>query len=178
MRASLLLAPLAAAAALTILPRVADAGCGCMPIGAVSAMEMRTPSDDGGLDRLGSAVGASIMMLNPGDDAPIGFELGTMFLRGDQGERLYDLGLSVLVTYDFRDEIAAPMAEFGLDLAASSVPNAAGGKDRGVTAGVHGGVGIHGMVGDNLYWRGLVGYHGAGIGGVVGQLSLGYRFGK
>ena len=40
------------------------------------------------------------------------------------------------------------------------------------------GVGLHGLVGDGIYWRGMVGYHGAGIGAVVGQVSLGYRFGK
>ena len=149
-----------------------------MPIAAVSALEMRTPDDHGGLDRLGTGVGASIMLLNPGDDAPIGFELSTLFVRGDEGERLYDLGLSVLVTYDFRHELAAPMAAFGLDMSASSLPRSDGGKDQGVMAGVHGGIGLHGLVGDGIYWRGMVGYHGAGIGAVVGQVSLGYRFGK
>ncbi len=169
---------LALSLALAALPRAAAADCGCMPIAAVSALDMRTPANDGGLDRLGTGIGASIMLLNPGDDAPIGFELGTIFLRAPTGERLYDLGLSVLVTYDFRDEIAAPMATFGLDMAASSLPRSDGGRDQGVMAGVHGGVGLHGLVGNEIYWRGMIGYHGAGIGAIVGSLSLGYRFGR
>lgn len=159
------------------LPRPAAADCGCMPVAAVSALEMRTPDDHGGLDRLGTGVGASIMLLNLDDDAPIGFELSTLFVRGDEGERLYDLGLSVLVTYDLRNEVAVPMAAFGLDMSASSLPRSDGGKDQGVMAGVHGGIGLHGLIDRSLYWRGMVGYHGAGVGAVVGQLSLGYHFG-
>ncbi|HTM22162.1 MAG TPA: hypothetical protein VL172_16695 [Kofleriaceae bacterium] len=169
----LLLVPLACAA----LPRAALADHP-IPVAAVSALDMRAPGDDGGLDKLGTAVGASIMLLNLDEDVPIGFEAGTIFLRGVDGQRLYDLGLSVLVSYDFRHELAAPMAEFGLDLSASSLPRADGGKDRGVMAGVHGGVGLHGFFGNDIYWRGMVGYHGAGIGAVVGQVSLGYRFGR
>jgi hypothetical protein len=158
------------------VPRTAMAD-DCMPIAAVSALDMRVPDNGGGLDKLGHAYGASMMLLRPGSDAPVGFEASTLFLRGKDGERLYDLGLAVLVTYDFRHELAAPMAEFGLDLSASSLPRSNGGTDRGVMAGVHGGVGLHGLLGNDIYWRAMVGYHGAGIGALVGQVSLGYRIG-
>ena len=97
-------------------------------------------------------------------------------MSGESGERLYDLGISFIATFKLEDELAVPFVAFGLDLAAAAVPQADGSKQSGVTAGVHGNLGLHGLLNDNLYWRGQVGYIGAGVGGVTAQLTLGYVF--
>ena len=67
----------------------------------------------------------------------------------------------------------------GLDLSAVGLARAGGQtREHGVSLGVHGVVGLHGFVGKRVYWRGAVGYLGAGVNGLTGQLMLGYVFGR
>jgi len=108
----------------------------------------------------------------------MGFEASTLFMIGDDGTRLYDLGLSLIATFKARHAPAAPFLTFGLDLAGASLPDADGtGKDMGVTLGLHGAGGVHGFLADKVYWRAQVGYLAAGVHGLTGQVSLGYVFG-
>ena len=152
---------------------------GSVVVGALSATELETPDDRGDLEHFGSAVGASLLVLSTCGDCP-GLEASTLFLVEESGERVYDLGVSVIGTFRLDRKLAVPFVSFGLDLAATALPRGdlAGTKDRGVTLGVHGNVGLHGFLSREIYWRGQVGYLGAGIGALTGQLSIGYVFGK
>ncbi len=155
----------------------AEAG-GASAIGAVSSLELQTPGEDGQLEHFGSGVGASVLYMCDCDDLPTGFEASTQFVFGDTGQRLYDLGISLVGSFPVKDEIAAPFISVGLDLSATTIPDPdrPDEKARGVTAGVHGNIGLHGFLGKKVYWRGQVGYLGAGVGGLTGQLTLGYVF--
>lgn len=157
--------------------RPAEAG-GSAAIGAVSTIEVQTPGERGSLEHFGSGVGASILYLCSCDDLPTGFEASTSFVIGDAGQRLYDLGVSIMGSFPVKNELAVPFISLGLDLSAATIPDPDDPehKARGVTAGVHGNIGLHGFLGKDLYWRGQVGYLGAGVGGLTGQLSLGYVF--
>ena len=78
---------------------VAEAG-GEAAIGAVSTLELRTPGENGKLEHFGSGVGASILYLMCScDDGNVGFEAGTSFVIGDSGQRLYDLGISMIASF-------------------------------------------------------------------------------
>ena len=150
-------------------------------IGVVSSTEIRVPGNSGELERFGAGVGASILYLCGCDEFLGGFEGSTTFIIGANGERLYDLGVSVIGSFPLKkDTLAIPFVSFGLDLAAVTIPDPDDpeSKARGVSAGVHGNLGLHGYLSKSLYWRGQVGYLGAGVGGVTGQVALGYVFGK
>jgi len=155
----------------------AEAG-GSTAIGAVSTLELQTPGDDGKLEHFGGGLGGSVLYLCSCDDLPTGFEASTAFLMGDDGKRLYDLGISLIGSFPMKNEIAVPFISLGLDLSATTIPDPSRPEhpQRGVTAGVHGNIGLHGFIGKRLYWRGQVGYLGAGVGGLTGGLSLGYVF--
>ncbi len=167
---------------LAVLLIAASAGSaragGSVVVGSLSTTELQTPDDRGDLVHLGNAVGASLSMLSTCGDCP-GLEASTLFLFNDSGERIYDLGVSVIGSFRLKGRLAVPFVSFGLDLAATAIPRTdQPGKDRGVTLGVHGNLGLHGFLTKEIYWRGQVGYLGAGIGAITGQLSLGYVFGK
>ena len=155
---------------------LASAG-GSVVVGAVTTTELQVPDERGHLEHYGSGAGASILVLSTNDEFPSGLEANTLFLIGESGERLYDLGLSLVGSFRMDRKTAVPFVSFGLDLAAASVPDTDG-IDRGVTLGVHGNIGLHGFLGKEIYWRGQVGYLGAGVGALTGSLSLGYVFGK
>jgi len=150
-------------------------------IGGVSAIELQTRDDTGEMSRLGDGVGAAITMLCGCDDATAGFEASTFFLIGDDDSRVYDLGIGGILSFGIEDKIAVPFITLGLDLSAVGLTRddpAAETRDHGVSLGVHGGAGLHGFLGKHLYWRGAVGYLGAGVNGLTGQLTLGYVFGR
>ncbi len=155
---------------------LAHAG-GSVVVGALTTTEVQVPDDRGHLEHFGSGAGASILVLSTKDEFPSGLEANTLFLIGESGERLYNLGLSLVGSFRMDRKAAVPFVAFGLDLAAASVPDSDG-IDRGVTLGVHGNVGLHGFIGKEIYWRGQVGFLGAGVGALTGSLSLGYVFGK
>lgn len=146
-------------------------------IGSISTTELRT-SEGGELVRFGDGVGAAITFLELDSDFTAGFEGSTMFLAGPDGARLYNLAISAIAGFGLRDKTVAPFIIVGLDLAAAAEPRAErGGDGRNVMAGVHGGLGLHGFLSDRVYFRGQVGFIGAAVGGVTGQLALGYVFG-
>lgn len=166
-----------AAAGLLLAAVTPEAEAGESLVGAVSAVDLGTPSGGGEMKRFGSGGALSLMYLcDEGDDELSGgFEGRTTFLRGREGERLYDLGLSILGSTSLRHGPGL-LLEVGLDLAATSIPEDSGHVARGVNAGLHGDVGVHGFAGDSFYYRGQVGYVGAGIGGVEGSVSIGWIF--
>lgn len=163
--------------ALAWAPGRAEAG-GMTAIGTVQSTSLATPGDDGHLHAFGTGVGASILLMDVDDDVSGGFEGQTLFLIGKDGRRLYDLGLSLIASFEVEHEVAVPYVKAGLDLAAAADAGPdPDGAHRYVMLGVHGAIGVHGFLSKCIYWRGEVGYHGAGIGGLTGQLGIGYVFG-
>lgn len=163
------------AAMVVVCPQLAQAD-DVVGAGGISATTLRTPGSDGGLDEFASGGGANLLVLFVDDDVISGFEASTLFLRGDDGRRLYDLGLSILAAPGVEEGGVAPYVKVGLDLAAASEPRMSGGHSRDIMAGVHGAIGVHGLMSDRWVWRAEVGYHGAGVGGLTGSLGLGYIF--
>ncbi len=148
-------------------------------VGAVSSVDLHAPDNAGDMQRIGRGGGASLLWLCRCDDATVGIELSTLFLAGSQDERVYDLGFGTVLSFGLRDKpLAVPYITLGIDVSAVSVADAPGSRGHGVSMGVHGGGGLHGYLGDELYWRAQVGYLGAGIQGITGALTLGYVFGK
>lgn len=158
------------------LPGTAHAGREAA-IGSISTTELRT-SEGGHLERFGNGLGVAISFMELDGDITAGFEGSTMFLMGEDGARLYNLAISAIAGFPVRDKAVAPFIIVGLDLAAAAEPHAErDASGRNVMAGVHGGLGLHGFMSDRVYWRGQVGFLGAAVGGVTGQLALGYVFG-
>jgi hypothetical protein len=152
-----------------------------MFIGTVGAVRLDTPGG-GGLERFGSGESVTLAWLEDcGHGLCGGVEGSALFLRGPASsdgsrDRLDDLSIGVTGTPPgFRHRLV-PFLTVGFDLAAASIGEPDGTRDRGVEAGVHGAAGLHGMFADRIYLRGQVGYLGAGVGGVAGQIAIGARF--
>jgi hypothetical protein len=116
------------------------------------------------------------------DEVEVGGELTTMFMsRGDE-TRVFDLGLSFVVSYSLGrrhrpKKLAVPFFALGLDLTATADPAMDEERRRGIGTGIHARAGLHGFLNDDLYWRAHVGFLGAGPGGITSGIGLGYRFG-
>ncbi len=147
-------------------------------IGTLSYTELRSPDGTGELVPYADGAGLSITFLEPDNEISLGGEVQAMFLAGDVDRRLYDLGLSFLVSYGLKGEAIVPYMRIGLDLAAVSAPDIDESRRRSIMGGVHGGAGLHGFMGKKLYWRAELGFLGAGPGGVTGRVGLGYTFGN
>jgi hypothetical protein len=148
-------------------------------IGSISTASVAAPDDRGHMEHFGSGGALSFLWLERCSElrACGGVEASALFLRGPHEGRLYDLSLGIMGTFSPEDHAVAPFLSLGLDMAAASVPDEAGATpDRGVTLGVHGNVGLHALFNDEVYLRAQVGYLGAGLGGVKGELALGYQF--
>lgn len=156
------------------LPRAAAADDATV-IGSLSGVGLQSPDQDGRLRPFGQGAAAGVHLLCGCDEATIGGELQAIFLGNDAGQRLYDLRLSMLVGPEVGGA-PMPFIAFGLDMAAARLGE--GGPGRNVGIGVHGGAGVHGFLGEALYWRAAAGYLGAGVGGLEGQVTLGYVFGR
>jgi hypothetical protein len=146
-------------------------------IGALSTATLAAPDRDGRLGRAGSGGSLTLMWLEECSGRTLcgALESSALFLFGRGGERLYDLSASLVGSAPGIDSALAPFLAVGLDVAAAAVLDQ-GRLARGVTAGVHGDVGVHALLGDRLYLRGQIGWIGAGAGGVKGELAIGYRF--
>ena len=151
---------------------------GCAGIAAASAVSFRVPSTSGGLTTFGHGGGLSLAWLDVGGEFPTGFEADAIFVSDQDGGRFFDLGLSIIGSAKISDNLAVPFASVGLDVSGVSLPTAMGDTEGGLALGVHGNVGLHGFLSDDIYWRGEVGYLGAALGGVKAQLSVGWVFGR
>jgi hypothetical protein len=141
-------------------------------IATISGVQMRVPDGTGSVERWGEGVSLTITHIETDEDFPGGFEGQATFLESPDGERLYDLGISLIGSGSLKRGIA-PFFAAGLDLAASSVDGQAS-----VAIGLHGDLGLHAFVGKHLYLRGSVGWLGAGDGGARAQLGLGWLFNR
>jgi hypothetical protein len=161
-----------------LAPAAAHAG-GERWIGSVSTASVASPDDRGRLEHFGSGGAMSFLWLERCSDMrPCGgVEASALFVRGPHEARLYDLSLAIVGTFSPEEHPLAPFLSLGLDTAATTIPDEAGGPPgRGVTLGVHGNIGLHALVQDDIYLRAQAGYIGAGIGGLKGELALGYQF--
>lgn len=162
---------------LTVTPGLARAGDERL-IAAVSTARIDAPGPDSDLARFGSGGALSILWLEQCGDGSLcgGLESSALFVRGDQGQRLYDLSASITGSFSLEKNRVAPFLSVGLDLVSATVPEQDGTITRGVGVGVHGNLGLHAFLGERVYGRGQIGYIGAGVGGVKGELAIGYRF--
>ncbi|HUS68355.1 MAG TPA: hypothetical protein VMZ28_27665 [Kofleriaceae bacterium] len=161
-----------------LAPATARAG-GERWIGSISTASVAAPDDRGHMEHFGSGGALSFLWLETCGASRLcgGVEASALFVRGPHQGRLYDLSLGLMGTFSPEEHALAPYLSLGLDMAAASIPDEAGSEpDRGVTLGVHGNVGVHALVNDDVYVRAQVGYIGAGLGGVKGELALGYQF--
>ena len=117
------------------------------------------------------------MILDPDDEVSMGGEAQVNFLHGEQGRRVYDLGLSFVIAYSLKKNPVAPYMRLGLDLVGTGDDQLDPERARRIMVGVHGAVGLHGFLSKKLYWRAEVGFLGAGPGGVHSQIGIGYSFG-
>ncbi len=148
-------------------------------IGGISSTTLHAPDNTGELQTIATGGGATVTMLCACDEATFGWELNTLFLLGEDQARVYDLGLSGIASFGVEGKHAVPFITFGLDMSAVSLPvEGSDEKERGVSMGLHGGAGLHGFLGDKVYWRGTVGFLGAGANGLTTQLMVGWMFGS
>ncbi|HEY8146923.1 MAG TPA: hypothetical protein VIG06_29785 [Kofleriaceae bacterium] len=164
-------------AVLSITPRVARAG-GEDFVAAVSTARLAAPGPDSNLVHFGSGGSLSILWLEECRAGHLcgALESNALFLRGDGEARLYDLSAAITGSLSLEDNPVAPFLSVGLDLVSAAVPERDGAVSRGVGVGVHGNLGLHALLGERFYARGQLGYLGAAIGGVKGEVGIGYRF--
>lgn len=170
--------PLAVLLLALAVPATARAG-GERWIGSISTASVAAPDDRGRLEHFGSGGAMSFLWLERCSEMrPCGgVEASALFIRGEHEARLYDLSLAIVGTFSPEEHPLAPFLSLGLDMAATTIPDLQGGApSRGVALGVHGNIGVHAIVSDDIYLRAQAGYVGAGLGGVKGELALGYQF--
>jgi len=162
---------------LLVTPGVARGG-GENFIGTISTARVAAPGPSSNLVHFGSGGALSMLWL---EDCRAGslcgaLESSALFLRGDGEARLYDLSAAITGSLSLEDSVVAPFLSVGLDLVSAAIPERDGAVTRGVGLGVHGNLGVHALLGERLYARGQIGYLGASVGGVKGELGIGYRF--
>lgn len=162
---------------LTVTPGVARASDETF-VAAVSTARLAAPGPDSNLVHFGSGGALAILWL---EDCRAGalcgaLESSALFLRGDGEARLYDLSAAITGSLSLADNPVAPFLSVGLDLVSASVPERGGSVTRGVGLGVHGNLGLHALLGERFYARGQIGYLGAAVGGVKGEVGIGYLF--
>lgn len=164
-------------AVLAVTPGLARAG-GERFVAALSTARVAAPGPGSNLVHFGSGGALSILWLEDCRGGALcgALESSALFLRGDGEERLYDLSAGITGSFSLDEHPLAPFLSVGLDLVSAAVRERAGGMSRGVGLGVHGNLGLHALVGERLYARGQIGYLGAAIGGVKGEVALGVRF--
>lgn len=161
---------------LSVTPALAHAGEERF-IGAVTTARMAAPGPDSNLVHFASGGSLSILWLEDcrGGSLCGGIDTSALFLRGDGDERLYDLSVGLTGSLPL-DQPVAPFLAVGLDLVSAAIAERDGSMSRGVGFGVHGDLGLHALLGERFYARGQIGYLGAAVGGVKGEVGIGYRF--
>jgi hypothetical protein len=164
-------------AVLSVTPALAGAGDERF-IAAVSTARVAAPGPDSNLIHFGTGGALSILWMEKcrGGGLCGGISSSALFLRGDGEERLYDLSAGLTGSLPLADDPVAPFLSVGLDLVSAAIAETDGSLSRGVGIGVHGDLGIHALLGERLYARGQIGYLGAAVGGVKGEVGIGYRF--
>jgi hypothetical protein len=146
-------------------------------IGSVSTARLAAPGPDSNLVHFGTGGALSILWLEDGADGLCGgIDTSALFLRGDGEERLYDLSVGLTGSLPLDRQPVAPFLAVGLDIVSAAIADNDGAISRGVGIGVHGDLGLHAMLGERFYAKGQIGYLGAAVGGVKGEVGIGYRF--
>jgi len=162
---------------LTVTPGLAQADDDSF-VATVSTARLAAPGPDSNLVHFATGGALSILWL---EDCGAGrlcgaLESSALFLRGDGEARLYDLSASITGSFSLVDNPVAPFVSVGLDLVSVRLPERDGDLTRGVGPGVHGNLGLQAILGERLFARGQIGYLGAAVGGVKGEVGIGYRF--
>lgn len=161
---------------LAVTPALARAGEERF-IGSVSTARMAAPGPGSNLVHFATGGALSILWLEDGAGSLCGgIDTRALFLRGDGDERLYDLSIGMTGSLPLDGEPVAPFLSVGLDLVSAAIAETDGAISRGVGLGVHGDLGLHALLGERFYARGQIGYLGAAVGGVKGEVGIGYRF--
>ena len=131
-------------------------------------------SDDGGMTDLGQGGVLSFTWLQRRGDFPTGVDVSGVFLATDDAS-VYDLSFRILGSPKIGRRSVVPFAAFGLAAGASRLaskqPDAM--ASYGWSIGPSAAVGLHGFLGDRVYWRGGAGFLGTGFGAVTAELGLG-----
>jgi hypothetical protein len=162
---------------LAVTPALARAGDERF-IAAVSTARVAAPGPDSNLVHFATGGALSILWMEQcrGGGLCGGITSSALFLRGDGDERLYDLSAGLTGSFSLADNPVAPFLSVGLDLVSAAIAETDGSTSRGVGVGVHGDLGIHALLGERFYARGQIGYLGAAVGGVKGEIGIGYQF--
>jgi hypothetical protein len=162
---------------LAVTPALARAGEERF-IGSVSTARLAAPGPRSNLVHFGTGGALSILWLEDcrGGSLCGGIDTSALFLRGDGEERLYDLSVGLTGSLPLDNEPVAPFLAVGLDMVSAAIAEENGTLSRGVGLGVHGDLGLHALLGERFYARGQIGYVGAAVGGVKGEIGIGYRF--
>ena len=147
-------------------------------VAAVTTARLAAPGPNSNLIHFGSGGALSVLWFEDCRRGNLcgGLESSALFLRGDGEARLYDLSAAITGSLSLDDSPVAPFLSVGLDLVSAALPERDGTVTRGVGVGVHGNLGVHALLGERFYARGQIGYLGAAVGGVKGEVGLGYRF--
>jgi len=141
-----------------------------------SALTARMPAGTGRLADLGLGAAVSLGCLQRRGDLPSGVVVRGMAV-GSATTRVYSLDAQVIASARLDRHRIAPFV--GLGLAFGSARFA---SDKRVAAamalGPVGGLGLHGFVGDELYWRAELSAIGAGAAIITAGVSLGWGFGR
>jgi hypothetical protein len=141
-----------------------------------SALTARMPEGAGQLSDLGRGAALSIGWLQRRGDLPTGMMVRGMAV-GSDGTRVYSLDVQIVASAKIGRRWFVPFV--GIGLAFGSARFATTEKQMatsGMALGPVGGLGLHGFIGDSLYWRAELSAIGAGAAIVLGGVSVGWVF--
>ena len=142
-----------------------------------SALTARMPEGASRVADLGRGAALSLGWLQRRGDVPTGFAFRALFLGG-RDSRLYGLDLQLIASAKLKRNPIAPFIGIGLAFGAVRF---ADGDDKHTAStnalGPAGSLGLHGFLGNQVYWRAEVGAVGAGGAVINGGLSLGWVVG-
>lgn len=143
-----------------------------------SALTARMPEGAGELSDLGRGAALSLGWLQRRGDLPTGMMVRGMAI-GNEATRVYSLDVQIVASAKIGRRFLVPFV--GIGLAFGSARFAATEKQMassGMALGPVGGLGLHGFLGDSLYWRAELSAIGAGAAIVLGGVSVGWVFGS
>ena len=143
-----------------------------------SALTARMPEGAGTLSDLGRGAALTLGWVQRRADVPTGVMVRGMAV-GNDGTRIYSLDVQLIASARIGRRLVVPFV--GIGLAFGSARFAATEKQMAgstMALGPVGGLGLHGFLGDAVYWRAELSAIGAGAAVVLGGVSLGWVFGS
>jgi hypothetical protein len=131
----------------------------------------------GGFEVFGHGGSLSFGFLQRTGEFPTGFDVAAVFVRGPDAA-VYDLSMRVLGSPRIGKRKLLPFIAIGLAAGASRLVTAedkAAGRtvEYGLSIGPSAALGLHGFLGEKVYWRGGAGFLGTGIGTYTADLGVG-----